>query len=119
MTTTEIANRLVDLCNKGDFEEAQKQLFAHDAVSIEQRATAEFEKETKGLTAIIKKGEIWNSMVEEVHSITTSEPIIASNTFACTMRLNVTMKERGKMDMTELCVYTVKDDKIVSEEFFM
>jgi hypothetical protein len=29
------------------------------------------------------------------------------------------MKERGEMDMTELCVYKVKDGKITSEEFFM
>ena len=32
MSTTEIANRLVDLCKKGDFETAQKELFADDAV---------------------------------------------------------------------------------------
>jgi len=29
------------------------------------------------------------------------------------------MKERGHMDMTELCVYQVKDGKIISEQFFM
>jgi len=35
MTTVDIANRLVELCRKGDFETALKQLFADDAVSIE------------------------------------------------------------------------------------
>ncbi len=35
------------------------------------------------------------------------------------MRMNVTMKDGGNMDMTELCVYGVKDGKIVSEQFFM
>ena len=58
-------------------------------------------------------------MVEEMHSLTVSDPLVASNSFACTMRMDVTMKEGGHMDMTELCVYNVKEDKIVSEEFFV
>jgi len=119
MTTNQIAERLVELCRQGQFETAQKELFANDAVSIEPYATPAFEKETKGLDAILEKGEKWNSMVEEMHSLTVSDPLVASNSFACTMRMDVTMKEGGHMDMTELCVYNVKEDKIVSEEFFM
>ena len=118
MTTQEIANRLVELCRKGDFEAALKDLFSDEATSIEPYATPAFEKETKGMDAIKKKGEKWNSMVQEVHGITVSDPLIATNSFCCTMRMNVTMKEGGPMDMTELCVYEVKDGKIVSEQFF-
>jgi len=33
--------------------------------------------------------------------------------------MNVTIKARGPMDITELCVYQVKDGKIVSEQFYM
>ncbi len=119
MTTKEIAGRLIELCRKGDFEAAQTELFADDAISIEPYATPEFEKETKGLQAIKKKAEKWNEMVQEMHGITISDTLIASNSFACTMRMNVTMKETGHMDMTELCVYEVKDGKIISEQFFM
>jgi hypothetical protein len=119
MTTQEIANRLVELCRKGDFEAAQKELFSDDAVSIEPYATPAFEKETKGLTAIAEKGEKWNSMVQEMHELAVSDPLIATNSFACTMKMNVTMKEAGKMDMTELCVYEVKDGKVISEHFFV
>ena len=119
MTTQEIANRLVELCRSGDFEAALKELFSDDATSIEPYATPAFEKETKGMEAIKEKGEKWNSMVQEVLGITVSDPLIATNSFCCTMRLNVTMKEGGPMDMTELCVYGVKDGKIVSEQFFM
>ncbi len=50
MSTQQIASRLAELCSKGKFEAAQKELFADDAVSIEPQATAEFAKETKGLT---------------------------------------------------------------------
>jgi ketosteroid isomerase-like protein len=119
MTTSEIANRLVALCRKGDFETAQKELFATDAVSIEPYSTPEFEKETKGLDAILQKGTKFDSMVDKMHELNVSEPIIAGKSFACTLRMHVTMKEKGAMDMTELCVYQVKDGKVVSEEFFM
>jgi len=119
MTTAEIASRLVEFCSKGDFEAAQKELFADDVVSIEPDATPAFEKETKGLDAIIEKGHKWNSMVEEYHGITVSQPLVGENSFAVTMSMGVTMKEKGRMDMTELCVYNVKDGKVVSEQFFM
>lgn len=119
MTTQEIATKLVEICRSADFEKAQKELFADDAISIEPEASPAFEKETKGLQAIFEKGKKFSSMVEKMHSITVSDPLIATNSFAVTMRLDVTMKHEGHMDMTELCVYKVKDGKIISEEFFM
>ena len=119
MSTTEIANRLVEHCKKGDFEGAQKELYAEDAISIEPHASPDFEQETKGLDAILEKGEKWASMVEETHGGSVSEPLIGNNSFALTMTMDVTMKGRGRMSMTELCVYNVKDGKIVSEQFFM
>jgi ketosteroid isomerase-like protein len=119
MTTKEVADRLVELCGKGDFESAQSELFADDAVSIEPYSTPDFEKETKGKEAIKEKGDKWNAMVDAVHAMEVSDALIATNSFAVTMRMHVTMKEKGEMDMTELCVYIVKDGKIISEEFFM
>lgn len=119
MTTVEIANRLIELCRKGDFETAQKELFAEDAVSIEPHASESFEKETKGLDAIIEKGKKWSEMVEEQHGGEVSEPLLADSSFAVTMTMDVTMKGGQRMNMTELCIYHVKDGKIVSEQFFM
>jgi hypothetical protein len=119
MNTKEIANRLVQLCREGEFEKAQSELFANDAVSIEPHSTPDFTKETKGLKAIRDKAKKWNDMVQETHEMEVSEPIVSDNSFACTMHMHVTMKERGKMDMMELCVYSTKDGKIIKEEFFM
>ncbi len=119
MTTQEIANRLIELCRNQEFDKAQTELFSDDAVSIEPNATPAFEKETKGLQAIKEKGKKWSSMVEETHSFKVSEPLIAPNSFCCTMKFDVTMKERGRMDMTEIGVFKIKDGKIISEEFFM
>src|ERR1700753_1763898 len=111
MTTAEIANRLVELCKKGDFEGAQKDLYADDAVSIEPHSTPDFAHETKGLDAILEKGKKWGEMVEESHGMEVSEPLVSDSSFAVTMTMDVTMKERGRMKMTELCVYHVKDGK--------
>ena len=119
MTTKEIASRLKKLCQKGEFETAQKELFAKDAISIEPMASEAFEKETHGLDAILAKGKKWNEMVAENHSMEISEPMIAGNTFALTMHMDITMKGQARTDMTELCVYHVKDGKIISEQFFM
>ena len=119
MTTAEIADRLVDFCKKGDFEGAQKELYANDAVSIEPHGTDDFQKEVQGLDAILEKGRKWGEMVEESHGMSVSEPLVADSSFAVTMNMDVTMKGRGRMNMTELCIYHVKDGKIVSEQFFM
>ncbi|HYF33195.1 MAG TPA: nuclear transport factor 2 family protein [Chitinophagaceae bacterium] len=119
MDTQAIASRLVELCRQGQFETAQKELFAKDAVSKEPYATPNFEQETKGLDAILEKGKKWEGMVQEMHAMNVSDPLVAGNSFACTMRMDVTTKGQGRMDMTELCLYQVKDGKIVSEEFFM
>ena len=119
METKKIATRLKELCSKGEFETVLNELFAPDAVSIEPYAGNGFEKETKGLPAIKKKGELWNSMVEAQHGFSISEPIVADNSFALTMSIDVTMKGRGRSAMTELCIYRVKDGKIISEEFLM
>jgi hypothetical protein len=119
MTTQEIATRVADLCKKGEFETAQKELFAQDAISIEPEATPEFEKETKGLDKIFEKGDKFMSMVEEVHSVDASAPQVAGNSFAFVLDMDMTMKGQGRMKMQELCVYTVKDGKVVSEQFYM
>src|SRR6185437_15402958 len=55
MNPQQIASRLAELCRQGQFEAAQKELFADDAVSIEPEANEGFPKETKGLKAIINK----------------------------------------------------------------
>lgn len=119
MSTQEIAKRLADLVGKGEFEAAQRELFAEDAVSIEPQASEAFAKETKGLRAILEKGQKWGAMVEKVHSCSTSTPLVAGNAIAMSLAMDLTMKGRGRMQLAEICAYEVKDGKIASEQFFM
>jgi hypothetical protein len=117
MTTKEIAERLVALCRQGQVETAQKELYATDAISIEPYGTPAFAKETKGLNALIEKGRKFGALVEQVHSISVSDPLVAGNSFACAMQFDVTIKGHGRINMNELCIYEVKDGKIISEQF--
>lgn len=119
MSTEQIADRLAELCNKGDFEQAQKELFANDAVSIEPEASGGFEKETNGLKAILEKGKKFGSMIEETHSCKVSTPLVVGNVIALALYMDVTMKGQKRSPMDELIVYKIKDGKIISEEFFM
>ena len=117
MKTEEIAKRLVALCREAKWETAQQELYAADAVSVEPYGTPDFEKETRGLPAIIEKGRKFTAKTETLHSLSVSEPVIAQSSFACTMSMDITMKGEGRMQMSELCIYDVKDGKIVREEF--
>ena len=119
MTTQQVAARLAELCSQGKFEETQRELFSDEAVSIEPHATPSFQKETKGLDAILDKGHKWESMVKSVNALEVSKPLLAANSFALTMRMDVDMKDGSHWDMTELCVYQVKEGKIMSEQFFI
>ena len=48
MTPQQIASRLAELCRQGQFEAAQKELFAEDAVSIEPHETQQFPEGDQG-----------------------------------------------------------------------
>lgn len=115
MTTQEIAQRVVELNRINDMETIFGELYSPDAVSIENWGP-EPEVHT-GMAAILEKGEKWQADVEEMHSVTCSEPLVSDSSFAVTFTMDVTYKSRGREKMTEMALYTVKDGKVVREEF--
>lgn len=116
MTTQEVADQLVAYCKQGQFNEAINALYADNIVSIEPDGAPM--KETRGLEAVKQKSEHFNSMVEEVHGMEISEPIVADKFFACTMKMDVTFKGAPRSTMEEVCLYKVENGKIGWEEFF-
>ena len=119
MTIEQIANRLTELCRQGQYETAQKELFAQNAVSIEpENSPAPGTKKIEGLENIVAKGHQFQSMLEDIHSGSVSDPVIAGNYFSVAAVLDATYKGMGRQKMEEVCVYKVQDGKIVSEEFF-
>jgi len=118
MTIQEVANTLVKLCSAGKFDEAVKTLYSPDIVSMEAGAPPGGSRETKGLPAVIAKGEWWAAN-HEVHSATVEGPLVAGSHFAVTFKIDVTFKPESKrFTMEEVAVYKVDGGKVVYEEFF-
>jgi hypothetical protein len=119
MSTGNVARRLIELCRDGHFDRAVEELYARDARSIEMDGMGNGPLgNVDGLDAIKQKGKRFENSVAEVHGITVSEPLIAGPFFTIAMGFDATYKEGGRRAMKEVCVYEVRDDKIVREQFF-
>jgi hypothetical protein len=116
-TTTEVANRLVELCRLGKVLEAQEELFADNVTCVEPSHPGNAPG-TTGKAAAIEKGKQFGAMIEEVHSAYISEPVIAGNWFSIAWTMDVTMKGPGRQKMEEILVYHVENGKIVFEQYF-
>ncbi len=119
MNTEAVAKRLVELCRQGKYEEAQIELYADDAVSIEMDGLPPGSiGNAKGLEAIREKGRQFNAGIEAVHGGSVSDPIVTGNWFSLVLTMDATFKGRGRVNMEEICVYQVRNGKIVREQFF-
>ncbi len=116
MTIQEVANRLVDLCRKGQILEAQEQLYGDDVTSLEPAHSPA--PPAIGKPAVIAKGKHFASTIEERHGGSFGDPIIGGNYFSIACSLDATFKERGRTQLNEICVFGVKDGKVISEQFF-
>lgn len=117
MTTQDIANRLYELCKAGQYQQAQEELYADEALSIEP-VHAQGLTSVTGKEEIIAKGQAFRDSIEELHGASASGPIVAGNHFAITITVDATFKGMGKAVIDEVAVYEVKDGKIVKEQFF-
>ncbi len=118
MMLNEIANELVAGCREGRQRENLDRLYAPDAVSVEA-ADMGNGAESAGLAAIHGKHDWWEG-AHEIHSTSAEGPFMhGQDRFAVLFDMDVTNKESGqRMQMREVGIYHVADDKIVREEFF-
>ena len=116
MTTQEIATKMVAYNREHNYEACYDELYADGAISIENWEPRP--EVYTGLAAIKEKSVKWVATVQEIHSTSCSEPLVADNSFAITFTMDITYKEMGRMRMTEMAIYKVKDGKVVAEEFF-
>lgn len=116
--TKEVANKLVELCRKGDWEGATNELYADNIVSLEPEG-ANGPQRIEGIEGKRQKDKMFAGMVEEFHSNVVSEPLVAGNHFSIEMTMDATFKEMGRVQMAEICVYRVNaEGKIDLEQFF-
>jgi hypothetical protein len=119
MDTSRVAARLVELCRQGRYEQAQDELYADDAVSIEMPGLpSDALGDASGMPAIREKGRRWAESIVEIHGGSVSDAIIAGDWFSIAMDIDATYKDKGRVAMEEICVYRVRDGKIVHEQFF-
>lgn len=116
MTTQQVAEKLLAYCRADDNIGAINALYADNVVSKEPDGAPH--GTVTGKANVIKKNEDWLESVIEFHSGSISEPQIAGNFFSVVMDMDVTYKEYGRLYMSEIAVYEVKDGQIVSEQFF-
>jgi hypothetical protein len=116
MTTQQVANRLIELCRQGKVQEAGQELYADSIVSVEPEHAPL--KTAHGKDAVSKRGQQFAAMIEERHGGSFSDPVVCGRYFSVAMVLDATFKGQGRMKFEEICVYEVKDGKIVFEQFF-
>ena len=117
MNTEEVANKLVELCRKGDFRGAMESLYAKDIVSVEAHEMENMPAEMRGIDQVRGKTVWWENNME-VHSAKVGGPFVAGDKFVVQFDIDVSEKASGKrMQMSEVGIYTVKDGKVAREEF--
>ncbi|MCB0795183.1 MAG: nuclear transport factor 2 family protein [Flavobacteriales bacterium] len=116
LTTKQVADRLVSLCQEGKFEDAIRELYAPNIVSLEPEG-GNAPPKLSGFDNVIGKTKQFNEMIEEHHGVKVSDPIVANDHFAVAMEVDCTFKGMGRMTMSEICNYKVQDGKVVWEQF--
>jgi len=119
MTINEVARRLVELCNTDRAEQAVTELYSENIVSIEGADMPQMPARLEGLEALAAKGSWWEEN-HEVHETRVDGPYIGlrDDQFIARFEIDATFKPTGKRtSMRECALYTVKDGKIVQEEF--
>src|SRR6201989_3479769 len=95
MTTKEVADKLVKLCSEGKFEEASKELYAKDIVSVEAGAPPGQSPESKGIDAVLAKSKWWAEN-HEVHSAKVDGPFPHGDRFAVMFEYDITRQPGQK-----------------------
>jgi ketosteroid isomerase-like protein len=117
-STASVAQELVTLCRAGRNLEAISKLYSPKIVSIEPVGDEKMPAEMTGIEAIRAKNEGWYAS-NEVHSAEVTGPFVGEGLFAVKYAWDATFKQTGKRtQMEEMALYTVKDGKIVREQFF-
>jgi ketosteroid isomerase-like protein len=119
--TMEVGKKLVALCQQNKHMEAVDSLYSPNIVSIEAGGPPGQSPRVDGIAAVKGKADWWFKN-HEIHGSKTEGPWPHGDRFIVRHSFDVTPKAgpmTGKrFQMEEAALYTVKDGKIVLEEFF-
>ena len=116
MNIEAISKRLVELLSNRELLQAQQELFDPGAVSIEPAFHSK--AKTEGLTSILRKEKEFLNAIKIWHQFEVSEPIISKDHFCIRMHSKLTLLNNQQVEVDEVIVYEVRNQKIVKEQFF-
>lgn len=109
----EVGQSLVEKFNSGQFEAIYAELYSPDVESIEADGQT-----AQGMAGIQAKNEWWEKEFE-VHSTKATGPFPHQDSLFCVIfEMDITHRASGQRSQSqEVAVYTVKDGRIVREQF--
>jgi SnoaL-like domain len=117
MNTEQVAQKVVELVRRQAWHEALDTLYDKNIVSVEARTMDGSSPERCGIDKVREKADWWLQNMQ-VHSFKANGPFVAHDRFVVQYDADVTDKSSKKrFQLSEVGVYTVKDGKIVREEF--
>lgn len=119
MTSQEIGQELVRLCNAGQSLDAVDKLYGEGVVSIEAEGNDALPARLEGIEAVRGKS-VWWLDNHEVHTEVATGPFCGhrEDQFAVLFEMDVTHKPSGERhQMSEVALYTTSNGKVVQEEF--
>jgi hypothetical protein len=117
MNTEQVAQKVVELVRKQAWHEALDTLYDKDIVSVEARTQDGSSPETRGIGGVREKADWWLGNMQ-VHSFKANGPFVAHDRFVVQYDADVTdNNSKKRFQLSEVGVYTVKNGKIVREEF--
>ena len=114
-TVQEIANDLVAMCKRGEFDASGEKYWADDVVSLEPMPGDM--ARIQGKAGVRGKGEWWYAN-HEIHGVEVEGPYVHGDQFVVRFKMDLTPKGGERIQMDEVGLYTIKDGKIVEERFF-
>ncbi len=121
MSVAELGQMMVKAVNGGRESEWQFVLdtYANDIVSIEGGDNGDLPARMEGMDAVKGKHEWWFAN-NDVHSTVAEGPFVGlrDDQFVLRFAMDITPKGAERMQLIETALYTVKDNKIVQEEYF-
>jgi hypothetical protein len=110
----EVAQAVVALARAGKLDEVEAVWLAPSLVSVEGLGAS---MAWSGKKNVLAKYRAWEAD-NEVHAMDVEGPWVGATGFAVKYKIDVSQKSTGqRSQMEEIAVYTVKDGKIVREEF--
>lgn len=118
MTTEQVAQHYYELAQQQKWSEIIDTYY-HDDIECIEPPNSKSQPYTKGIEHVKAKAMHFTSMIEKIHAGYTTQPIIAGNMFSVGIGMDFDMKGAGRMKFDEFGVFTVREGKIVREEFIM